>query len=423
MMTYDEALSYIHGISWTFCKPGLERTEELCKRLGNPEKSLKFIHVAGTNGKGSFSSMLASVLSAAGLKVGLYTSPYIVRFNERMKISGVDISDGELAEITEYVKPHSDAMTDKPTEFELITAIAFEFFKRNSADVVVLEAGMGGRLDSTNIITTPLLSVITGIALDHTAFLGDTVEKIAAEKAGIIKHGVPVLFGGEDGAAKEVIKSAAQNTGSEYRETKHETLSVKSQDLSGTVFDYSHFKNISIPLLGTYQPKNAANVLEAIDILRASSIDIPESAIREGLSAAAWPARFEIISKNPLTIYDGAHNAEGISAAVASIKTYFNDKVYAVTGVLADKDYETIAKELSTVASRAYTITPDNPRALSAKKYSEVLKKYGIDAIPCESIEAAVKTAAADAISSGRALVCLGSLYTYSEVIKAIKGD
>ena len=181
-MNYTDALEYIHGVSWTFCKPGLERIGELCERLGHPEKKLKFIHVAGTNGKGSTSAMLDSVLRAAGYRVGLYTSPYIRIFNERMRINGENIANDELAALTEYIKPIADEMTDSPTEFELITALAFEYFARNNCDIVVLEAGMGGRLDSTNVIDTSVLSIITGIALDHTAFLGDTVEKIANER-------------------------------------------------------------------------------------------------------------------------------------------------------------------------------------------------------------------------------------------------
>ena len=197
-MTYDEALEYIHSVCWKGSRPGLSRITELTGLLGNPQDSLRFIHVAGTNGKGSVSAMTAGVLSAAGYKTGLFTSPFIVRFNERMQIDGHDISDEELAQITEYVRPYADSMADSPTEFELITAIAFVYFKRNNCDYVVLEVGMGGRLDSTNIIKAPsvAVSVITGIAMDHTAFLGDTPEKIAAEKAGIIKEGVPVVFGG-----------------------------------------------------------------------------------------------------------------------------------------------------------------------------------------------------------------------------------
>ena len=211
-MNYPESLEYIHSINWCFCKPGLERIRELCERLGNPQRELKFVHVAGTNGKGSSCAMLESVLRAAGYKTGLYTSPYITVFNERMRINGENISDEELAEITTFIRPIADAMKDKPTEFELITAVAFEYFKRNGCDVVVLEAGMGGRLDSTNIIESSLLSIITGIALDHTAFLGDTVEKIAGEKAGIIKSGCPVLFGGDDDSARSVIKEKSALT-------------------------------------------------------------------------------------------------------------------------------------------------------------------------------------------------------------------
>ena len=420
-MNYDEALEYIHGISWTFCKPGLERTEELTGKLGHPENSLKFIHVAGTNGKGSFSAMLAEILTTAGYKTGLYTSPYIVRFNERMKIDGECISDGELADITAYVKPYADSMADKPTEFELITAIAFEYFKRNKTDVVVLEAGMGGRLDSTNVIKEPLLSVITGVALDHTAFLGDTVEKIAKEKAGIIKRSVPILFGGEDDTAFSVIKAASDGLNSPISRTKHKDINVKSSTLEGTLFDYGVFKDVKIGLLGSYQPKNAANVLEAVKILRERGLTITDEDVRRGLAEAKWPARFEIIHKHPLTIYDGAHNREGVAAATESIKSYFKSgKVYAVSGVLKDKEYEIIAKTISEVAGRVYTITPDNPRALSAGEYAKQFENNGVSAIPCQNIEEAVTLAMKEAEGNGVPLVFLGSLYTYGEVINAI---
>ena len=422
MMTYTEALEYIHGISWTFCKPGLERTEELCRKLGNPERDLKFIHVAGTNGKGSFSAMLAEILTASGYKTGLYTSPYIVRFNERMKIDGECISDEELSEITEYVKPYADAMDEKPTEFELITAIAFEYFKRNKVDFVVLEAGMGGRLDSTNVIKTPLLSVITGVALDHTAFLGDTVEKIAVEKAGIIKKGVPVLFGGEDECAYQVIKKRADKLGSEIYRTHHASVQITSATLDGTVFDYGEFKDIKIALLGSYQPRNSANVLEAVKILRKSGITIPDAAVKDGLLMARWPARFEIISRDPLIIYDGAHNREGVCAGAESVKRYFGDKkVYALSGVLRDKEYEKIAETISSFANRVYTVTPDNPRALSSEEWAEVFRGYGIEAIPSANIESAVLSAREAAREAGVPLICLGSLYTYGDVVAALK--
>ena len=204
-MNYSEAIEYIHSVNWMFCNPGLERVRTLCHALGDPQDSLKFIHVAGTNGKGSFCSMLDSILRAEGYKVGLFTSPYVMEFGERMRVDGENISESELCDLVERVKPIADKMEDKPTEFELITALAFLYFAEKKCDFVVLECGLGGRLDATNVIKTPILSVITGIALDHTAILGDTEEKIAAEKAGIIKSGVPVLWCGAHKGAEQVI--------------------------------------------------------------------------------------------------------------------------------------------------------------------------------------------------------------------------
>ena len=416
-MTYSQAIEYIHGINWAFCKPGLERIGALCEQLGHPERDLKFIHVAGTNGKGSFCSMTESVLRAAGYKTGLYTSPYIREFNERMQICGQNISNDELVEITEYVRPIADAMEDKPTEFELITAIAFEYFRRNGCDVVILEAGLGGRLDSTNIIRFPLLSVITGIALDHTAILGDTVELIAAEKAGIIKDGAPVLFGGDNAAARAVIAQTAAERGSTFTAVDYDQLTVRQATLDGTLLDYAAHRDIRLSLLGLYQPRNAAVVLSAVDLLRTQGMDIPESAVREGLSRAVWHARFERVGSDPLVIFDGAHNPQGIEQAVRSIRHYFGDnKVYLLTGVLRDKDYTGIAAMLSTVADRAFTLTPDSPRALSATEYAAVLQQAGVSATAYDSIESAFRAAHAAAKADGVPLVCLGSLYVYASL-------
>ena len=420
-MTYTEAIEYIHGISWTFCKPGLERISELCRRLGSPEKNLKFIHVAGTNGKGSFCAMLESILRAAGYKTGLYTSPYVKEFNERMRFMGENIDNAALADITARVKPIADSMTDKPTEFELITAIAFLYFAERGCDIVVLEAGMGGRLDSTNVIRNPLLSVITGIALDHTDYLGDTVEKIAAEKAGIIKDNAPVLYGGEDTSAKEVIRARAKELSSDFFEVDYGSIRNLRATLDGSSFDYKSFEDIKINLLGLYQPKNAARALEAVQILRGSGLSISDDAIRAGLLMARWPARFEIISHTPLVIFDGAHNPEGISGAVESARHYFKDRrVFVLTGILRDKDYAFAAGEISKIAARAFTITPENPRALSAEEYAEVLSNAGVPATPCPSIETAVAAAVSAALKEGVPLLCLGSLYTYADIVKRI---
>lgn len=421
-MNYKEAIEYIHSSNSAFCKPGLERTQELLKGLGHPEKNMKYIHVAGTNGKGSTSSMLAEILMAEGYRVGLYTSPYVKRFNERMRICGSEIPDDELAEITSLVSEIAQKMTDKPTEFELITAIAFEYFKRSGCDIVVLEVGMGGRLDSTNVIDSPMISIITGISLDHIAFLGDTVEKIAFEKAGIIKNGCPVLFGGDNASALSVIREVASERNAPLYTVDSANIVVKKSDLSGSEFSYKAWKNIRISLLGSYQPHNAATVLEAVDILRNRGLAIGENSVRTGLSLAKWPARFEIICNSPTVIFDGAHNAEGIAAAVDSIKSYFgSQRVVIFTGVLSDKDYLAIAKDIAKVASCAYTVTPDNPRALSAEKYAEILASNGVSATPCNNIEEAIEKGILAATEQDTALCCLGSLYTYGCVVDAIE--
>lgn len=416
-MNYKEALEYIHAVNWTFCKPGLERVTALCEALGNPQEDLTFIHVAGTNGKGSFCAMTASILQAAGYRTGLFTSPYIKVFNERMMIDGQPIADEELAELTAFVRPVADAMQDKPTEFELITAIAFLYFKRHHCDVVVLETGMGGRLDATNLIRRPLLSVITGIALDHTAFLGDTVEAIAAEKAGIIKSGCPVLWGGEDGDAEAVIAAKAREMGAPYHRVDRLPLQVHEATLDGTRISYGEYKDITLSLLGLYQPYNAATVLTAVSLLNAQGLTVSPDAVRQGLAAVYWPGRFEVLSRRPLVIFDGAHNVQGIGAAVRSIRHYFStQKVYVLTGVLRDKDYLAIADCLASVAQRAFVLTPDNPRALPAEEYAAVLQERGVAAQGYGSVREAYAAARAAAEAEGLPLLCLGSLYTYASL-------
>ena len=421
-MNYDEALDFIHSVSWKGSKPGLERTAELLGKINNPQNKLKFIHVAGTNGKGSFCSMLESILRSAGYRVGLYTSPFVERFNERMKVNGADIDDETLASITGYVKPFAESMRDSPTEFELITAIALEYFKRENCDYVVFECGMGGRLDSTNVIETPVLSVITGISLDHTAYLGDTVGKIAAEKAGIIKKGIPCLWCGNDSEAYRVISKRASELGSELYTVGRDELTVKKEDLDGTCFDYGRYKDLKIPLLGTYQVTNALNVISAVEILRGRGIEISDFALYGGLSEAKWKARFEIICRDPIVIFDGGHNPEGVDSAVESVRKYFGgDKLNVVTGVLADKDYGYIAKKISEIAERVYCLTPGNPRALSATDYAAVFNGLGVSAQGYDGIGAAVYAAMSDAAERKKNVICIGSLYIYADVKKAVK--
>ena len=420
-MTYNEALEYIHGVSNFFCKPGLERIRELCLGLGNPQNELKYIHVTGTNGKGSVCAMLDSVLRAEGYKVGLYTSPYVKEFNERMRINGENIGNDRLAELTERVKRVADKMTDSPTEFELICAIAFLYFKEEGCHIVVLEVGMGGRFDATNIIDSSVLSIITGVAIDHTAFLGNSIEQIAAEKAGIIKEKSHVLFGGTDSTAEGIIRDYSQRMQSFLYKTDYSKLKIHSFDLSKTTFDYKSRCALSISLLGSYQPGNAAIVLDAIDNLSGIGLHVSEDAIRTGLLRARWPARFEIIKTDPTVIFDGAHNPQGIAAAVDSIKTYFGTKkVVILTGVLRDKDYNAIASYLSEVSCEVFTITPSNPRALSAEEYANVIGNFNVKATPCDDLAGGLNLAIKAAKKCNTALCCLGSLYTYCEIIDLI---
>lgn len=416
-MNYLEAIDYIHSIDWTFCKPGLSRIKLLLEKLNNPQNSLKFIHVAGTNGKGSFCKMLEKALSLSGYKTGLFTSPYIKVFNERIQISGKMIEDDELALITDYVRPFADEMTDKPTEFELITAIGLEYFKRQKCDIVILEAGMGGKLDSTNIISTSILSVITGIALDHTQFLGNTVEKIAKEKAGIIKKNIPVLFGGEDGSAKLVIKDAAKENSSPFFDIDYNNLYIKEMTLQDTIFDYKNHKNMHLSLLGEYQPKNASLVIEATEILYALGYKVSRQALKDAFKTVSWPARFEIINTSPLVIFDGAHNPQGIDVSVKSIKAYFKDKkVLVMTGVLKDKDYFYIADRLKEITDIAFVFTPENPRALNKEDYAKILKEKGINALTFGTIKEAYNFGLSEAKRLDLPLIILGSLYTYAYI-------
>jgi len=420
-MTYQEALHYIHSNFWQGSKPGLSRTQTLLGMLGDPQKKLKFIHVAGTNGKGSFCSMLSSVLIRAGYRVGTYTSPYILRFNERMKVGGKDIPDETLARLTEKIRPLADSMEDKPTEFELITAIAMEYFCEEKCDVVVLECGMGGRLDSTNAVENVLLSVITGIALDHTAFLGDTEEAIAAEKAGIIKKAIPVLYCGKPGEAERVIKQKAAEMNAPFHTVDRTKLWVKKQELSGTVLDAENRKDVFLPLLGSYQPENCQNVLKAVDLLEKLGLWVSEDAIKEGLKEVRWPARYEILRKNPTVLFDGGHNPEGVDGAIRSTKAYFGEeKLLILTGVMADKDYPYMVSRMAEVAKEAYCITPSNPRALKAEDLAEVFCKNGVPSFAFDTPKAALTAAIKKAKDQRLSILCLGSLYMYCEIYEAM---
>lgn len=420
-MTYKEALEYIHSVTWMGSRPGLSRIAELCEKMNNPQNALRFVHVAGTNGKGSFSCMLSEVLREAGYRVGLFTSPFIKEFNERIRVNGQDIPNEDLADVTEYVRGFADTMEDLPTEFELITAIALEYFRRQNCDIVVLEVGMGGRLDSTNVINTPILSVITEISLDHTGMLGDTVEAIAAEKAGIIKTGVPVMFSGTDTRARAVIANTAQRMGCVITYPAYDTLLVEQSSIEGSTFTYKGKSGYTISLAGLYQPRNAAAVICAVEALRRGGYAISDEALRTGLACARWSARFELLRRDPVIIYDGGHNPGGVTVSFGSVARYFpNTKCTVLTGIMADKDYtETVGISAPYIA-RAFTVTPNVPRALNGEAYADTYRAHGVEATSCESIESGVAAAIEDARREGRPLIIFGSLYMYADIVTAV---
>lgn len=420
-MTYKEALEYIHSVTWMGSRPGLSRIAELCEKMNNPQNSLRFVHVAGTNGKGSFSCMLSEVLREAGYRVGLFTSPFIKEFNERIRVNGQDIPNEDLAAVTEYVRGFADTMEDLPTEFELITAIALEYFRRQNCDIVVLEVGMGGRLDSTNVINTPILSVITEISLDHTGMLGDTVEAIAAEKAGIIKTGVPVMFSGTDTRARAVIANTAQRMGCVITYPAYDTLLVEQSSIEGSTFTYKGKSGYTISLAGLYQPRNAAAVICAVEALRREGYAISDEALRTGLACARWSARFELLRRDPVIIYDGGHNPGGVTVSFGSVARYFpNTKCTVLTGIMADKDYAETVEISAPYIARAFTVTPNVPRALNGEAYADTYRAHGVEATSCESIESGVAAAIEDARREGRPLIIFGSLYMYADIVSAV---
>ena len=419
-MNVNEAIEYIHSVCWKGTVPGLSRTQTLLEKMGNPEKKLKFIHIAGTNGKGSTAAMSASILQQAGYKVGLYTSPYIYRFHERMQVGGVEISDEDLAAVTEYVKPLAQSMTESPTEFELVCCIAFEYFLRQNCDIVVLEVGMGGAWDATNVIETPEVAVITNIGLDHTDVLGSTLEEIAATKAGIFKdNGHAVIYRGIP-TVEKVFEDICAERNVQLKKADFDSLNLISHGLEGQIFDCGNRKALQLPLLGVHQLKNAAVVLSIMDTLLEKGWKITEDHIREGLRVARWPGRFDIVGRDPLFIIDGGHNPQCIDALVVNIRDYLKDKkVIALTGVLADKDYADMYKPVMTYVQEFVCVTPPNPRKLEAAELAAHLQSVGAKATACDSIESGVATARQLAGKDG-VVLCFGSLYTIGSIKEAL---
>lgn len=408
---------YLEQLRLVGSRFGTDCEKELLSLLGNPQDKLQFIHVAGTNGKGSFCSMMSSVLQKQGYKVGLYTSPYIVVFNDRIRVNGLPIAEDDINDLFLRVRQKADTMKTPPSSFDFITAAAFLWFYETKCDIVVLEVGLGGRYDSTNVIKNSLLSVITGIAFDHTEILGDTIEKIAWEKAGIIKENCPALYGGNDEKALAVIEKECEEKHSELTVKNPDLLKILSTTLDGTEFEFDG-KEYFIRLLGLYQPANAATVLEAIDVLRKHGFEISETAVKDGLSSAVWQARFEKIADEPVVLYDGGHNPQGVRAAVESVRAYFgNKKINLLVGILADKAHGEMAEELAKIADRVICIAPPSPRALPAEALAEEFCEAGANARAANSIKEGVKIA----LSYKKPVLVIGSLYSYNDVSESVR--
>ena len=415
-MTYEEALKYIHSVNWVGSKLGLERTRELLGKLGDPHKKLKFVHIAGTNGKGSTAAMLASILEKAGYRTGLYTSPFINRFNERMQVNGEQIPDDTLAELTLRIQPYADAMEDAPTEFELITALAMEYFLRENCDIVVLEVGMGGELDSTNVIGVPEAAVIAAMGLDHVKELGPAMADIARAKAGIIKAGGAVVSYGGNPEADEVFAQVCRERGASLRRPDFSRIAPGAFDLDGQSFSYGDWADLRIPLAGRYQLNNAAVVLETVEALRERGWQISGEAVRQGMTSARWPARFEVLRRDPVFIVDGGHNPHGIQATAESLQRLFpGRKITFVTGVMADKDVESILGLIVPLAEQFFTVRPENPRAMKAEELARRIRALGAKATPCESVADGVARAV-EAEGQDGVACALGSLYMSGEV-------
>lgn len=415
-MTYKNAREYLDNISKSGIKLGLERLYELLKRLDNPEKDLKFIHVAGTNGKGSTVTFISNILKCAGYKVGTYTSPRVFDYEEFAQINHVNIKKRDFSKYVEIIKNVISSMEldkiEAPSLFEIETALAFLYFKDNQCDVVVLECGMGGASDATNVVNNILCNVITSISLDHTNYLGNSLESITRIKAGIIKDNSPVCISNQEDSVINIIKEKCNNTLS--RLTIVDTNEINIYDRLEYIdnipmihFDYKDIKDIYIKMLGRYQIHNAAL---AIDVIKDCNLNISDNDIKKGLINSVWPGRFEIISTNPLIIIDGAHNVGGIEKLKESLEYYYNDKnLIGIMGVFKDKDYPLECKLIGNTFNKMYTITPYNQRALDSDILCKELKKYNKNVKSKRTLRRAINSALKD-ITNDDVIVIFGSL-------------
>ena len=416
-MTYEQAISWIDSRQWSGTGKGIVRSGKLLALLENPHKKLKFIHVAGTNGKGSVSACLSKILTVAGYRTGLYVSPHLVRFNDRIMYNGEEIGDGDFARIAGQVREAAEKMEDAPTVFEIMTAMGMLYFLEKACDVVVLEVGMGGRLDSTNVIDAPELSVITSIGLDHTKELGDTLEKIAFEKGGIIKEGCPVVIDGSNKAVLPVLEDICRTKNAPLTVSRPEKIVRRALGFGREMFSYGGFEDVALSLPGVYQVKNAAVVVEAVRILQEKGWNISSKDARTGMEQVYWPGRFEIIHKEPVFILDGSHNPDGVRATKESLCCYFPDqKVRFLIGMLSTKDVEEMVRLIEPMAQEIAVVMPPSDKAVDSSRMSEMIRRESsVKVRAFESIGAGVEYLLSTAQPSD--VICAtGSLYSIDEI-------
>ena len=425
-MTDIERLERLYARQARGIKPGLGVTRALMAALGNPDAGLPVVHIAGTNGKGSVAAMLSSVLCAAGYRTGLYTSPHLVKFNERFVLDGAEIPDGELNPLLAEVEDAAMSLEKNggaaPTFFECATAAAALWFKRKNTRILVAETGMGGRLDSTNVFS-PVLTVITRIGMDHREYLGDTLEKIAAEKAGIIKPGIPTVCGAMPPEALAVIRRIASEVKAPVFCSADEVSVVrKSGDLRGQKVavesQAESYGAINMRLAASYQTENMATAVAALEKLRPPA---PADAVKRGLAAAEWKGRFQLISENPPVLIDGAHNPDGAAALVRALRdAKAGRRLPFVVGMCADKDVDGFFAAISPLCGSVRTLPLGNPRAESPRALADAARRRGIaDAVPFDSLEAALADAKAEAAEAGKPVIVCGSLFLVGECLAA----
>lgn len=416
-MDYQQAVDYIESPALPRGRYGLERLKQALELLGNPQHKVRFVHVAGTNGKGSCAAMLASVLKEAGYRTGLYISPHLRRYNERMQVDGVDISNDDLIRAAQRVKEVCEQLGGTPIVFEVLTLMALWYFAECRCDFVVLEVGIGGKLDATNCIPAPATALIAQLGFDHTETLGSTIEEIAAQKGGIAKSGSQLVMAEQEPAALRVVEQLCREQGCGFTVADPERLQVLSTSPEGQRLRDRTYGELLLPLAGSHQVKNAANVLTVVEVLKGEGFAIPDRAVRQGIERTVWPARFERLSRSPDFILDGGHNPQCVQAAVQALQDYYpGKKVVFLTGMMKDKDSAAMLAKMAEVAKTFVCLHADSDRAFGAQELArEIENTLSLAAYPAASAQEGC--ALAQRLAGEQGVVCaLGSLYLAGEI-------